>query len=169
MEYLSLGKIIDTFGLDGTVKIYSTTDFSKERYSSGAVLYLFKPEDDFMMQVHPVKHRKHKDYDFVKFEEINSIEEALTKKNYYVYIPKEDASLPSDYYHYYELENCDVYDQNNSLIGKVINVEEFPSTTVIRIKQTNGKTFMIPFKDDFVKKVDVTNKRIDIEVVEGML
>jgi ribosomal 30S subunit maturation factor RimM len=28
---------------------------------------------------------------------------------------------------------------------------------------------MIPFKDDFVKKVDVTNKRIDIEVVEGML
>ena len=35
MEYLKLGTIIGTFGVDGTLKIYSTTNMGEKRYKKG--------------------------------------------------------------------------------------------------------------------------------------
>ena len=37
------------------------------------------------------------------------------------------------------------------------------------IKVENGKEILIPYIEDVVKKIDVTNKRIDIEVMEGLI
>ena len=43
MEYLRLGKIIDAFSLDGTLKILSSSYFSEKRYQKGNVIYLVSP------------------------------------------------------------------------------------------------------------------------------
>ena len=45
MEYLSLGIIIGTFSLDGSVKVLSSTDFANERYKEGNTLYLKKDDE----------------------------------------------------------------------------------------------------------------------------
>ena len=52
MEYLKLGKIIDTFSLDGTVKIFSTTTNQDIRFQKGKKV-LIKIEDEY--------NRKHND------------------------------------------------------------------------------------------------------------
>ena len=40
MEYLKLGKIIDTFSLDGSVKIFSTTTNQDIRFKKGKKIYI---------------------------------------------------------------------------------------------------------------------------------
>ena len=167
MEYLSLGIVIGSFALDGSFKILSTTDFSKERYQKGQTLYLRKDEDIITVTVN--KYHRAGDTDIVSFNEVTTPEEALAKKGYEVLINKEDAKLPKNYYHFYELEACEIYDQNDNHIGKVSKVMEYPAQITLIVKTKDGKSIQVPFVDAFINKVDIVNHKISINVIEGML
>ena len=167
MEYLSLGVIIGSFSLDGSVKVLSSTDFSKERYKKDQTLYLRKDSDTITVTVN--KYRRSGDVDVVTFNEITTPEEALAKKGYEVLINKDEATLPKNYYHFYELESCEVYDQDDNKLGKVIKVLEYPAQITLKVKSNERKDFQVPFVDAFIRKVDITNHKISINVIEGML
>lgn len=167
MEYLSLGVIIGSFSLDGSLKILSSTDFAENRYQEGNTLYLRK--DNELVPVTVNKYRRSGELDIVSFLEINTVEEALAKKGYEVLIDKKEAILPKNYYHFYELEQCEVYDDKDHLLGKVNKVEEYPAQITLKVKTKEGKVFQVPFVDAFIKKIDIKNKKIIINVIEGML
>lgn len=167
MEYLSLGVIIGSFSLDGSLKILSSTDFAENRYQEGNALYLRK--DNELVPVTVNKYRRSGELDIVSFLEINTVEEALAKKGYEVLIDKKEAILPKNYYHFYELEQCEVYDDKDHLLGKVNKVEEYPAQITLKVKTKEGKLFQVPFVDAFIKKIDIKNKKIIINVIEGML
>lgn len=167
MEYLSLGVIIGRFALDGSVKVLSSTDFSSDRYKKGRTLFLRKEED--IVQVTVNKYRHSGELDIVTFNELTTPEEALAKKGYEILIDKQEAKLPKNTYHFYELESCLVYDEKDNYLGKVIKVMEYPAQITLRVKRDNGKIFQVPFVDAFIKKVDISNHKIIINVIEGML
>ncbi len=169
MEYLTLGRIIEPFGLDGTLKILSSSSFSNDRYKINSTLYLYNPKYKTRIPLTVTSYRSNNGIDYVKFSEINSKEEAITKRNHFIDIKLEEATLPNNYYHYYELEQCDIYDQNNTKLGHVKKVEEFPSQITLRVKRNNDKDFFVPFIDQFIKLVDIKEKKIIIEVIKGML
>ena len=72
-------------------------------------------------------------------------------------------------YYFSDLINCDVISQNNINIGKVIKVEEYSANQTLRIKLENGKDLLLPFVKAFIKKVDIENKAIYVELIEGMI
>ena len=41
-DYLNVGKIVNTQGIKGEVRVISKTDFPEERYQKGAMLLLFQ-------------------------------------------------------------------------------------------------------------------------------
>ena len=43
MEYITLGKIVSTFGIKGEVKVYSSSQFSSARYKKGNKVSLLSP------------------------------------------------------------------------------------------------------------------------------
>ena len=44
----------------------------------------------------------------------------------------------------------------------------YPMGTLL-IKLKNEKTFLLPFIDNFIENVDIENKRIDVNLIEGMI
>jgi 16S rRNA processing protein RimM len=52
-------------------------------------------------------------------------------------------------------------------IGNVTDVED-GYQTILRIS-TDEKEFLVPYVPAFIKNVDIAHKRIDINVIEGML
>ena len=42
MKWFKVGKIVNTHGVKGEIRIVSTTDFADERYEKGNKLYIFK-------------------------------------------------------------------------------------------------------------------------------
>ena len=169
MEYLSLGKIIDSFGLDGTLKVYSTTDNQKLRYKKGNKLFLYNEHDDERIQVTVISYRSAGNLDYVKFEEITSPEKAKEFKGFEIHTIKDRNELKVGYYFYSDLLDCIVVDQDKKVLGKVIKVEEFPAQLTLRVKQKNGKDFFVPFVKQFIQSVDIGKKEIHINVIEGML
>ena len=170
MELLTLGKIINTHGLDGTLVCFSTTDFASTRYEKGNIVLIHNPYNKENKEVHVSTFRKYKGMDYVKFEEIQSIDEAIKYKGWEVCIEKDKATLPEDYYHFHELINCTLIDEKEKVIGKVVNVEEFPAQITLRCITKSGQKFMIPFiKDVFILDVDIDNKLIKINFMEGLV
>ena len=168
MEYVTLGKVIDAFNLDGTLKIISSTFYAEKRYKKGNQIDLVYPNGN-RETVTVVKYRHNKDIDFVKVEEINTKEEALERKGCFVEALKDNKVLNKGDYYFSDLEKCDVYDSNGCRLGKVKKVEEFPSCDTLRVVRDNGKDFFVPFVKDFIISVDIENQKIIINVIEGML
>lgn len=169
MEYLSLGKIIDSFGLDGTVKVYSTTNNQQLRYKKNAIIFLFNEKDNTRKEYKVQRYRTSGKFDFVKLEEINNKELAEQYKGFEIQVIKDSNDLKVGYYFYSDLRDCVVVDQQNNELGKVAEIEEFPAQLTLRVKRKNGKDFFVPFIKQFIINVDVQNKIIKINLIEGML
>lgn len=60
MNYFNVGKIVNTQGLQGEMRVLSVTDFSEERFKKGAELALFDEKDQFVRTVVIASHRKQK-------------------------------------------------------------------------------------------------------------
>lgn len=169
MEYVSLGIIKDSFGLDGTIKIFSTTTNQDKRYKVGAKIFLYNPQTDERTELTVSKFRKNGPFDFLKVNEINSPEEVKLLKGREIHALKDDIKLEKGQYYYADLVGCEVYDQNNNLLGKVKEVEEFPAQLTLRVARDKNRDFFVPFIEQFIKSVDIKNKRILIEKIEGLL
>ena len=64
---------------------------------------------------------------------------------------------------------CKTYDQFNEYIGIVKDILILPTQEVLEIEKENGKIVMVPFVEAFMKEIDVDNKTIIIEVIEGLV
>ena len=165
MKTIEVGRIIGTHGLKGTLKIKSFTDFIEERYEKGTVLYIqFK---DQMIPITVEGFRTHKNIELVDVAEIRDINEAEKFKGSFVVI-KESArgSLEEDAYYFNELIGLEVY--QSELIGIVSDVRDLPQGELLEVK-TKNKTVLIPFQKEYVVKVDVKAKRIDVDLLDGFL
>ena len=168
MEYLSLGTIIDSFGLDGTAKVFSTTTNAKQRYKKGSKLFLSKSGND-LFEVTVDHYRENGRFVFVKFSNINVKEEIEQYKGFEILVEKNTSDLKVGYYFYSDLVGCSIIDKERNELGKVSKVEEFPAQLTLRVKREKKPDFFVPFIKQFIINVDIEKKEIMVEVLEGML
>ena len=169
MEYLKLGTILDSFGLDGTIKVYSTTNNKKMRYKKGTHVFLYNPNDDTRKEFEVISFRTTGQFDYVKLNDITTPEQVRDFKGFEIHTIKDRNDLDVGYYFYSDLEGCDVLNSDKEVLGKVSKVEEFPAQITLRVQRKGKPDFFVPFIKQFIINVDIENKEIIINVIEGML
>ena len=165
MEYLLLGHIAGSFGLDGTLKVISTSTFQDARYQKGNKIYLGREKKELTVETY----RTNGKFDFVKVLEIQDKETADKLKSESLFGIKDLSLLDKGFYYFSDLETCDVFDEDTNKIGKVIKVEEFPAQITLRVRNNKGKDFFVPFIKEFILDVDIESKKIVVRVIGGML
>ena len=168
-EYLLLGIVIDSFSLDGTMKILSKTDFAKRRYQKGNTVFLYSSKTKERKPLTVISFRSNGQFDFVKFEEIDNPELAQSYKGYELQVEKDYKDMEKDTYYYVDLVGCKIVDDNDVVLGIVSQVEEFPAQLTLRVKRNDQPDFLVPFVKAFIKSVDIENKKIVINVIGGLL
>ena len=85
-----------------------------------------------------------------------------------LYVPRDRLDMPeeNEYYHA-DLIGCKAY-ENGTEIGTIIAVDNFGAGDLLEIKPPVGDTFYLPFKNEFVGKVDLASKTIEVTVPEGL-
>lgn len=166
MDYTIVGKIINTHGIKGEVKIYPMTD-DIERFSDLKKVYIGELKKEFNLQ----SVRYHKGFPIVGFKGFDDINQILQFKDQYVYIDDGDRIvLPKDHYFIYDLIDCEVFDMDENKIGYISNVLQNVSNDVYVIKDdASQKEYLVPAVKQFIKSVDIENKRITIDPIEGMI
>ena len=168
-EYLLLGYIVDSFSLDGTVKVLSKTDFASTRYQEGKTVFFYSDKTKERIPMTVVSFRKSGQFDFVKVKEINTPEEAQGYKGYEIQAEKDYQNMAKDTYYYVDLVGCEVLDENGQVLGIVSQVEEFPAQLTLRVKRKGQPDFLVPFVKAFIRSVDIESKKIVINVIGGLL
>ncbi len=164
MNYIRIGKIINTFGIKGELKVESHTDFIKERYKSTSLVYLGEKHLPLVVK----NYRIHKGFIIVLFENYEDINLVLNFKDQYLYKAEEDIDpLKDGEYYFKDLRGLDVF-VDNEKVGEVICVEKGNTYNFLRIKK-GKEEILVPNIKPFVLNIDILNKRIDITKMEGLL
>mgnify|MGYP004537761393 FL=1 len=160
MEYIYLGKIVNTHGIKGEVRIISNFRYKSRVFVKGFTIYIGKKKDKEVID----SYRVHKNYDMIVMKEYANINEVLKYKGEAVYIKKDDLKL----------ERGEVLDED--LIGMKVfmNGEEKGKVSkVLREKQDRlvvvndrGK-YYIPYVKGVVKEINL-KEGIILEDISGL-
>ncbi|HOH89038.1 MAG TPA: ribosome maturation factor RimM [Bacillota bacterium] len=166
LEYLSIGQIINTHGLRGAVKVYPLTD-DISRFEKLKEVYVEENDGIVKYKVESVKFLS--STVSVKLKGVDSEEAANKLRGSYIKVDRKSAvKLPKDTYFICDLIDLEVYDEKGLLIGTVKDVLQTGSNDVYVI-ESSGKDILIPALKDIVKKIDLENKKILVEMPEGLI
>lgn len=169
-KWFRVGKIVNTQGIRGELRIISSTDFPEERFKIGAKLYIDDPNRNDKIEVTVKSHRLHKNFHLLKFEGYSNINEVEHFKGRELFVHEEMLSeLDDGEFYYYEIIGCDVFSEQGEHIGKVKEILSTGANDVWVIAREGKKDALIPYIDDVVKQVDVDEKKITIHVLEGLI
>lgn len=159
MEYVCIGKLVNTHGIKGEVKLLSNFEYKDKAFVVGMNFYI--GEDKEKVTVNSYRH--HKVFDMVTFKEYNYINDVLKFKNKLVYVLKPDLAL----------DNNSILDRD--YIGMNAYYEGVLVDKVKDIIDNNGYKLMligtkfVPFNKEFISSVSVTKKELILKNVEGLL
>ncbi len=169
MQYFKVGKIVNTHGIRGEVRVISTTDFPEKRFQTGSRLVLFK-EGMEPLELEVKSWRKHKNFDLLSFAGLESINDVEPFKGGVLKVGEDQLeALEEHEYYYHEIIGCKVMTLSGTYIGTVKEILSPGANDVWVVKGENGKEYLIPYIEDVVKSVDVEKKEITIEPMEGLL
>ena len=160
-----VGKIINTHGVKGELKVKNESSF--DRFFEGSILYILK--DGNYEQITVNSSRTHQNMILITINNLKNINDVLRYGNCDIYIEKHEDELEDGHYYYEDLIDSNVYLVDDSLVGIVKDIMELPNGIVLEIKRENNKDALIPFEDEFIKEVNVKEKKIIITPIEGML
>lgn len=167
-KHVLVGKIVNTRGLKGEVKVFNYSDFPLLRYKKGNRVDIYDESNDTYINLEIEKFISDPKFVYLKFKDIDSIEEVLVYKDKYI-VKKEDEleKLEEDTYYYKDFVGLKVI-YNEKEIGEVVDIFDNGNQSVLRIK-TNDTTILVLFIEDFVENVDIENNKITLKNLEGLL
>ena len=156
-DILRVGKIVNTHGLKGEMKVIPLTD-DMRRYDDLEFVLL----DGKEVKIEKVKYQK--DRVILKLENIDIIEDAEKLKNKYLEIPREYAvELEEDTYFITDLIGCNVVDTDGKDLGQIYEVLQTKNNDVYWIKKP--KELLIPVLLDIVLDINIEERKITIKPV----
>lgn len=170
MEWYNVGKIVNTHGIKGEVRVISQTDFPEERYEPGSELAVFMPKSKQPVRVTVTSHRRHKNFDLLTFEGYPTINDVEKFRDGILKVSeKELTELEEHEFYYHEIIGCRVVTAAGESIGTVTEIIETGANDVWTVTPEEGKPHYIPYIEDVVKEVNIEDKVITIELMEGLL
>ncbi|XMB72768.1 ribosome maturation factor RimM [Mycoplasmatota bacterium WC30] len=167
MEYLKIGKIVNTRGIKGELKIKSFTDFQEDRYKKGNKVYI-KYENKYL-EFEVLKYRYISNNDILLLkdnEDINLVEKYIGCE--ISVLDDCEITLFEDEYHISEIVGLKVY-QSKKHIGEIYGVVNYPQGDYLDILVESGKHSFVPFRDEFVLEVNPDDGFVEIIEMEGLV
>lgn len=162
MELIETGKIVNTHGLLGEVKVVTWTD---NPYVLTEFDYFYI--DNICYNVDDS--RIHKNSLLIKFENINTVEEAQKLRNKVIFADQSWFKLDEGVFFIKDLYNVMVYNlETNEYYGKITDILKTGANDVYEVTDNLGKKRLIPAIEDCVKEIDIEKKIMKIKPLEGL-
>lgn len=162
MDFIYIGKIVNTHGIKGELRIKSDFELKNRVFAPGFTLYIGKGYVPEVIKTY----RRHKDYDMVTFEGYDNINQVLNYKQMDVFVEREDLNLNKKEFLIQELINYSIV-ENGEVLGKVVEIVYNGSSILLYIEGI--KMFYIPYNEEYIGTVDIDNKIIEVKNAKGLI
>lgn len=164
-QYLEVGKIINTHGIKGELKLELWCD-SAEFLKQFDTLYFNESGKDSveLLSARPQKH-----FAIIRLGGINSIEEAEKLKNRILYCNRDDAKIDEGANYIQDLIGCYVVDYDNEDVeyGRVCDVVNYGASDILDVESW-GRHTLVPLIPDIVMEIDIEYQVIRIRAMKGL-
>lgn len=163
-QYLEIGKINNTHGIKGELKMQLWCD-DIAYLKQFKVLYL---DDKGEKPIQVLSVRQQKNIAIIKLDGIDSIEKAELIKGKVLYGNRDDAQIDEDANYIADIIGCYVVDiDTDEEYGKVVDVLNYGSCDIYDTESW-GKHTLIPATPDIVKEINTEYQVIRIKRMKGL-
>ena len=167
LEYLIVGQLTNTHGVKGELKATALTD-DPNRFKKLKWVYIDKSGKLEKYDITGVKFFKQ--FVILKFNNVDTMEEAEKLKGLYMKIDRANAvKLPKDSFFITDILGMSVFDENDTLLGKLVDVIQTGSNDVYVVRNAEGNEILIPALKSVVKEVSLEAGRISVILPKGLL
>jgi len=164
--YLAVALIVRTRGNKGEVLAELHTDFPA-RFNLLEDVWLASA-DGSRRRVRLEECWGHKGREVLKFAGVDSISAAEQLVGSWVEIEADQALiLPEGTYYDHDLIGCRVLDRGGNYLGEVAQVQRIPGNNLLLVRGEKGE-FLIPAAGEICREVSIPDKRIVVEMPEGL-
>lgn len=163
-NYLEIGKIVSTHGLNGELKIYPWCD-PLSFICNFKNIYL----DQFgEKKLEVLKCRIQKNVGVIKFKNIKTIEEASKYLGKIIYINRNDARLDKNEFFIQDIIGLNVFDfDTNKFYGKVNDIFKTGANDVYEIID-NNKKYLLPAIKEVIIETNIEDNILRIRPLKGI-
>jgi 16S rRNA processing protein RimM len=165
-----LARLARPQGRVGEVLADILTDFP-ERFAERKRLFLVLSETspEPVRAITLERHWLHKSRVVLKFAGVDSISDAEALRGLLVAVPaSERAELTDGSIYIGDLIGCEVIDLNAAKpVGTVTDVDR--EAGLLEVKTPGGEEALVPFAKAYLVRMDITGKRIEMRLPEGLL
>ena len=163
-QYLEIGKIVNTHGLKGEVKLELWCD-DVDYLKQFKTVYL---DENGAQALTLVSARPQKNHAIVKLAETGSIEEAEKLRGRVLYANRDDAVLEEGHNYIDDIIGCYVVDSDTEQeYGWVCDVLNYGASDILDVESW-GKHTLIPMIDEVIVEIDVEFQVIRIKPMKGL-
>lgn len=167
MDFYNVGKIVNTHGIRGDVRVMPTTDFVAERFAKGQDLYLQQAGEPLKLTVELA--RQHKGFILVKFVGYDNINDVQTFRDHELMVSgKEQQPLEDGQYYYHQIIGLSVKTVDGEELGTIKEILSPGANDVWVVQRDGKKDLLLPVIDDVVKDVDLDAGEVTVELMEGL-
>lgn len=161
-EFIYIGKIVNTHGIKGEVRILSDFERKDKVFIKGMNIYIGKKKEKEIIN----SYRHHKNFEMITIIGYTDINQVLKYKGLNVYIKKSDLNLDNGEYLDSDLIGLDVI-VDGLVKGKVTDIINLNGNKLIVIDSFSNKVY-VPYQKEFISIIDFTNRKIMITPIKGM-
>ncbi|MBN1266846.1 MAG: 16S rRNA processing protein RimM [Anaerolineales bacterium] len=163
--YLEVGRIVRPHGIRGQVILASDSQFLTS-LPPGTTIYVGSDFEPLIVETI----RRHQDRYLLLLQSITTREEAETLRNKAVFLDMSELpDLAEDEYYYWQLIGLRVEDTQNRTLGTLKEILETGANDVYILESSSGSEILIPAIKDVIKKIDLDQGLIQIDILPGLL
>ncbi|MGB0525203.1 MAG: ribosome maturation factor RimM [Flammeovirgaceae bacterium] len=165
-EAYKIGYILKTHGLKGGISASFDMSNPQEYILSDA---LFVEVNNALVPYFIETLNVNQGKGFIKFEDLNNVEEAKKLIGLELYIPLADLpQLEDGEFYFHEIIGFTIHDQEVGLLGKVEEVIDLKSHAVMRTTY-QGKEVLIPMHEEVLLETDKDAEQLKVQLPDGLL
>ena len=158
-EFLDCGQIVNTHGIHGEVRVVPWAD-SPDFLCRFSTLYV----DGAPLEA--VSSRVHKGSVIIRFQGMDTVEQAMALKGKTVQLRRADASLPEGAFFLADIIGLDVVDEAGHKLGILKDVLS-PSLQQVYVVE-GAREILIPAVPEFILETNIEAGHIKVRLIEGM-
>jgi 16S rRNA processing protein RimM len=168
-QYLEVGRITRVHALKGEVKVDPWCDNPDFLCRLPYIYFLDDKNNNKFSKAFVTSSRVSKSNVIIKFQDVDSIDQAENLIGKIIYICKSEIKLEKDVYFIQDIIDCDVNDiDTDENYGKVTNVLKTGANDVYEVTDKNKMSYLIPVIDEVVINIDINKREILIRPMEGI-
>jgi 16S rRNA processing protein RimM len=171
-KWFAVGKVVNTHGIRGELKILSQTDFADVRFAAGSKLLMLNEESGAKLEVKVISARENKNVYILKLEGFTDINQVEKYKGWVLKVSEANlVDLDEGEYYYHEIIGSRVVTEEGEELGTISEILSPGANDVWVVDRPkgSGKQLLLPVIDDVLISVNTKEKIVTVRLMEGLI